>query len=77
MLPSFKEESGLSVLSLETGETHPAHPSSSDKVSVRSVRMPEWIDVSGGTGEKEPPVAVNPRSQCFPSLQAREQGKIV
>lgn len=34
MLPSFKEGSGLSVLSLESGETHPAHPTSSDKVSV-------------------------------------------
>lgn len=31
----FKAESGLSVLSLESGETHPAHPTSSDKVSVR------------------------------------------
>lgn len=34
MLPSFKEESGLSVLSLESAETHPAHPTSSEKVSV-------------------------------------------
>lgn len=35
---SFQEElleSGLSVLSLESGETHPALSSSSDKVSVR------------------------------------------
>lgn len=34
----FTEElidSGLSVLSLESGETHPAHSTSSDKVSVR------------------------------------------
>lgn len=35
---SFKDESGLSVLSLESGETHPAHPTSSDKVSVRDGR---------------------------------------
>lgn len=34
MPPSSKEESGLSVLSLESGETHPTHPTSSDKVSV-------------------------------------------
>lgn len=34
MLPSFKEESGLSVLSLESAETHPAHRTSSEKVSV-------------------------------------------
>lgn len=38
MLPLFKEESGLSVLSLESGETHPAHHTSSDKVSVRDRR---------------------------------------
>lgn len=63
MLPLSKEESGLSVLSLESGQTHPAHPTSSHKVSV--------------TGRDKPPVTFNPSSQCFPARQAREQGKIV
>lgn len=44
---SFKEElidSGLSVLSIESGETHPTHSTSSDKVSVRDRKRDGRID---------------------------------
>ncbi|XP_049451585.1 coiled-coil domain-containing protein 9B isoform X5 [Epinephelus fuscoguttatus] len=37
-------DSGLSVLSLESGETHPTHSTSSDKVSVRDGRRDERIN---------------------------------
>ncbi|XP_041668795.1 coiled-coil domain-containing protein 9B isoform X3 [Cheilinus undulatus] len=37
-------DSGLSVLSLESGETHPTHSTSSDKVSVRDGKRDERIN---------------------------------
>ncbi|KAF3844720.1 hypothetical protein F7725_007883 [Dissostichus mawsoni] len=57
-------DSGLSVLSLESGETHPTHSTNSDKVSVRDGKREERINKCVNGLREE-------------SANAREHGKIV